>query len=60
MRITTLLIGSASAALFLAACTPVDTYSPDPNQRTKQGALTGAGIGALAGILTGDGGKDSH
>ncbi|OYX43580.1 MAG: hypothetical protein B7Z02_08545 [Rhodobacterales bacterium 32-67-9] len=58
MRITTLLIGSSATALFLAACTPVDQYSADPNQRTKEGALTGAGIGALAGILTGDGGKD--
>jgi outer membrane lipoprotein SlyB len=45
-------------AVLLAACTPVDQYSADPNQRTKEGALTGAGIGALAGILTGDGGKD--
>ncbi len=58
MRITTLLIGSSAAALFLTACTPVDQYSADPNQRTKEGALTGAGIGALAGILTGDGGKN--
>ncbi len=58
MRITTLLIGSSATALLLAACTPVDQYSNDPNQRTKEGALTGAGIGALAGILTGDGGKD--
>ncbi len=58
MRMTKTLVGGAAAAVFLAACTPVDQYSGDPNQRTKEGALTGAGIGALAGILTGDGGKD--
>ncbi|MFN6952304.1 MAG: OmpA family protein [Albidovulum sp.] len=58
MRLSKILTGGAAAAILLAACTPVDQYSADPNQRTKEGALTGAGIGALAGILTGDGGKD--
>lgn len=58
MRIKALILSTSAAALMLAACTPVDTYSADPNQRTKQGALTGAGIGALAGVLTGKGGKD--
>ncbi|MCB2117300.1 MAG: OmpA family protein [Rhodobacteraceae bacterium] len=58
MHITKTLLGGAATAVLLAACTPVDQYSADPNQRTKQGALTGAGIGALAGVLTGDGGKD--
>lgn len=58
MRFQTLLIAGSVAALGLAACTPVDEYSADPNQRAKQGALTGAAIGAGLGILTGDGGKD--
>ncbi|MGB2891676.1 MAG: OmpA family protein, partial [Albidovulum sp.] len=58
MRFSRTLLGGAVVAVLLAACTPVDQYSADPNQRTKEGALTGAGIGALAGILTGDGGKD--
>ncbi|MEZ5778979.1 MAG: OmpA family protein [Paracoccaceae bacterium] len=60
MRIKSALIGGAATAIFLAACTPVDTYSPNANQRTKEGALTGAGIGALAGVLTGQGGKDKR
>ena len=58
MRFSRTLLGGAVVAVLLAACTPVDQYSADPNQRTKEGALTGAGIGALAGILTGEGGKD--
>lgn len=58
MRFQTLLIAGSVAALGLAACTPVNEYSADPNQRAKQGALTGAAIGAGLGILTGDGGKD--
>ena len=58
MRIKTLLLAGSVSALGLAACTPVDQYSADPNTRTKQGALTGAAIGAGLGVLTGDGGKD--
>ncbi|MCB2109720.1 OmpA family protein [Albidovulum sp.] len=60
MRIRTLVLSASAATILLAACTPVDTYSSDPNQRTKEGALTGAGIGALAGVLTGKGGKDKR
>ncbi|MCU9849157.1 OmpA family protein [Defluviimonas sp. WL0024] len=61
MRFTTLLTGGTAAAILLAACTPVDQYNPnDPNQRTRQGALTGAGVGALAGALTGEGGIDKR
>ena len=58
MHIKALLIAGSVGAFGLAACTPVDQYSADPNQRAKQGALTGAAIGAGLGILTGDGGKD--
>ncbi|MGB7262635.1 MAG: OmpA family protein [Albidovulum sp.] len=58
MRFTNLLLAGTASALLLAACTPVDTYSNDPNQRTREGALTGAGIGALAGILTADGSQN--
>lgn len=58
MRIHALLIAGTAAAIVLSACTPVDQYSADPNQRAKQGALTGAAIGVGLGVLTGDGGKD--
>lgn len=59
MNIRTPFLLAAVSVLALTACEPPQTFNPnDPNQRTRQGALTGAGIGALAGILTGDGGKD--
>jgi len=58
MRIKALLIAGSVSAIALTACTPVDQYSANPNQRTKEGALTGAAIGAGLGILTGKGGKD--
>ncbi len=60
MQMKSILFAGTAAALALAACTPVDTYSPNPNQRTKEGAITGAAIGAGLGILTGDGGKDKR
>ena len=41
-------------AVGLAACTPTDVSTSDPNQRTKEGALAGAATGALVGVLTGD------
>lgn len=58
MHIKSILVAGTAAVLTLTACTPVDEYSSNPNQRTKEGALTGAAIGAGLGILTGDGGKD--
>lgn len=58
MQFKALLIAAVAAVIGLTACTPVDQYSADPNQRAKQGALTGAAIGAGLGILTGDGGKN--
>ncbi|TCO74236.1 OmpA family protein [Rhodovulum euryhalinum] len=44
-------------ALALAACTPTTTDTGDPRQRTKEGALIGAGIGAITGMIVTDGGK---
>lgn len=58
MQFKALLIAAVAAVVALSACTPVDQYSADPNQRAKQGALTGAAIGAGLGVLTGDGGKN--
>lgn len=60
MKLKYILPIGAAAALVLSACTPVDQYTPDPNKRTKEGALTGAAIGAGLGILTGEGGKDKR
>jgi outer membrane protein OmpA-like peptidoglycan-associated protein len=57
---TTFLAGAMAASLALAGCTPVDTYSPNPNQRTQEGAITGAAIGAGLGLLTGKGGKNKR
>jgi outer membrane protein OmpA-like peptidoglycan-associated protein len=48
------LIVALMGAVALTACTPTDTYTGDPNTRTKEGALAGAATGALVGILTGD------
>lgn len=61
MQFKALLVAALAAVIGLTACTPVtpvDQYSADPNQRAKQGALTGAALGAGIGILTGDGGKE--
>ena len=58
MNKKSILIAGSAAILALAACTPVNEYNPDPNARTKQGALTGAALGAGLGVLTGEGGKD--
>ncbi|MGB3316215.1 MAG: OmpA family protein [Albidovulum sp.] len=58
MTTKSILIAGAATLLALTACTPVNEYNADPNARTKQGALTGAALGAGLGILTGEGGKD--
>ncbi|MCB1333820.1 MAG: OmpA family protein [Roseivivax sp.] len=43
-----------ASALALSACTTGQFNDPnDPNRQTKQGALIGAGTGALIGVLTG-------
>lgn len=51
---TRLLLLGTAAALTLSACTTGPIVSEeDPNRQTKQGALIGAGIGAVAGRLLG-------
>lgn len=46
---------AAASALLLTACTdPGYVDGTDPNQKTKQGALIGAGVGAVVGAITGD------
>ena len=46
----------ATLAAFTAACASYTGQTNDPNDpnRTKRGALIGAGIGAVAGLLSGD------
>ena len=47
-----------SGVLALSACEPVNTGAPDDPNRTRQGALVGAGAGALIGALSrGDGNR---
>jgi len=47
-----------AAILALTACTPTDTATNDPNQRTKEGALLGGLLGAVAGAAVGDDGGE--
>ncbi len=59
MRFTSMALAGSAGLFLLSACVPAGQYDPnDPNARTRQGALIGAGLGALAGVATGDGGKD--
>ncbi len=59
MRFSTTMLGLSAGLLFLSACVPAGQYDPNnPNARTQNGAMIGAGLGALAGVATGDGGKD--
>lgn len=59
MRFTTTMLGLSVGLLSLSACVPAGQYDPnDPNARTRQGALIGAGIGALAGVASADSGDD--
>ncbi|MEM1386603.1 MAG: OmpA family protein [Pseudomonadota bacterium] len=49
----------ASAALVaLAACTPTDQVTNDPNQRTREGALLGGLLGAVTGVAVGDNSRE--
>ena len=59
MRIKSLLMLATAGTVVLAAGNPRHTHNPnDPNQRTRNGAMIGAGTGALLGILSGKGGKN--
>lgn len=59
MRFSTTMLGLSAGLLFLSACVPAGQYDPNnPNAHTQNGALVGAGLGALLGVATGDGGKD--
>lgn len=59
MHLKTFLLASVAGTVFLAGCTDTTSYNPDdPYQHTREGALTGALIGAGLGLATGDGGKD--
>ncbi len=53
-RSKTLILLTTASVTALAACTPVDQPTTNPNQRTTEGALIGAAAGATIGILTGD------
>lgn len=58
MNITRALLLTSAAALALAACTPTDTATDNPRQRTTEGAAIGAVAGGILGALTGgDGGE---
>ncbi len=55
MNIRVPLLLAAVSTLALSACVPPQNFNPnDPNQRTRNGALFGAGAGALLGALTAD------
>ena len=53
---TTGLCAAVASAMLLASCATYTGQTNDPNDpnRTRTGALIGAGIGAVAGLLTGD------
>ena len=55
-RKTTALSAALAASLALAGCATYTGQTTDPNDpnRTQRGALIGAGIGAVAGLLSGD------
>ena len=48
------LLAASAALLTLTACTDPSVQTDDPRQRTKEGAITGGLLGALAGIAVGD------
>jgi outer membrane protein OmpA-like peptidoglycan-associated protein len=49
-----LIAALASASLFLSACESLKSVATDPDtQNTRRGAAIGAGVGAVAGLLTG-------
>jgi outer membrane protein OmpA-like peptidoglycan-associated protein len=57
-RTKSLILLATAGTMALAACTPVEEPTEDPNRRTKEGALIGAAAGAAIGILTGDNARE--
>jgi len=49
----TLLMSATAMLVALSACTSPDVQTSDPRQRTKEGAVIGGLVGALAGIAVG-------
>ncbi len=54
MKLKTPLLLATVGALALAGCTDTAVNTNDPNQRTKEGAVVGGLLGALAGVAVGD------
>lgn len=54
-RFKFVLPATIAGALALGACTDVDSYNPDDNARTKEGAFLGAITGAVVGATVADG-----
>ena len=56
MTLKTPWILAALGALTLSACVDPNAYPEDPNARTKNGAIIGGMLGAMAGVaVSGDG-----
>ncbi len=53
-----LVMGCAALALVAACTDPATVDGTDPNRKAKQGALIGGAVGAVAGLITGDDGKE--
>ena len=58
MMMKTPLILAATGALFLTACVDPNAYPDDPNARTKNGAVIGGLLGAVAGAATSSDGDE--
>jgi outer membrane protein OmpA-like peptidoglycan-associated protein len=54
MKLKTPLFLVTAGALALSGCTDTAVATNDPNQRTKEGAVVGGLLGALAGVAVGD------
>ena len=59
MPTKTLLLASA-AMLAVTACTPIETTTNNPRQRTTEGAIIGGLLGAAVGARTGTNDRDSR
>jgi outer membrane protein OmpA-like peptidoglycan-associated protein len=58
MMPTKLLLAASAAALALAACTPIQTDTGNPRQRTTEGAIIGGLAGAALGARTATNNRD--